>query len=80
MARTLKPSRKPNELLSGVLLVVLRGWGKRFATPQPSLHYTPRFADTIEDRLCALPSHTTTTIKEDSSQPTTRSGNCINRF
>ena len=30
------------------------GMGKRFATPQPSLHYTPRFADTIEDRLCAL--------------------------
>ena len=51
MARALKPSRKSNGLLSNFLSGVLPRWGKHFATPKPSLHYTPRFADTIEDRL-----------------------------
>ena len=51
MARALKPSRKSNGLLSDFLSGVLPRWGKHFATPIPSLHYTSRFADTIEDRL-----------------------------
>ena len=50
MARTLEPSGKPNGLLSGFLSGVQPGWGKLFATPKPSLHYTSRFADTIKDR------------------------------
>ena len=51
MARALKPSRKSNGLLSDFLSGVLPRWGKHFATPKPSLHYTRRFTDTIEDRL-----------------------------